>query len=53
MLNALRGIGRTAFEWVDIMHNMEGIDKWKRYHGMYEIKDNKLKHLIEDDIRWD
>jgi RHS repeat-associated protein len=53
MLDAILGRGGTAFEWTDIMHNMEGIDKWKKYHGMYEVKDNKLKHFIEDDFRWD
>jgi hypothetical protein len=39
MWNALMGRertggGATAFEWSDLKHNNEGIDKWYKYHGL-------------------
>jgi hypothetical protein len=33
MMNALTGIGNTAFEWRDLKHNGEGIDSWRTYRN--------------------
>lgn len=33
MMNALRGIGNTAFEWTDLEHNDVGIQKWRTYRN--------------------
>jgi RHS repeat-associated protein len=39
MWNALMGRGGTAFEWKDLKHNNEGIDKWYKYHGLERYPD--------------
>lgn len=33
MMNALRGIGKTAFEWTNLEHNDVGIQKWRTYRN--------------------
>jgi hypothetical protein len=34
MMNAIRGRGNTAFQWVDLIHNAEGLNKWREYNSL-------------------
>ena len=34
MMDALKGVGNTAFEWRDLADNYEGIQKWRAYRNV-------------------
>lgn len=50
LINAILGRGNTAFEWVDLLHNAEGLRKWQDYRGVKDKKKSFWERFKEVDV---